>query len=177
MRELGFPGDKLAARREALGMTLQDAYAEVHVPLEYLRALEEGRMDGLPPAAYTLGFIQTYCAMLELRPEPFIDRYRMLTQVAAPEPEVEAAPVRRATRTVPAFRMPRLMPDGPAPAWMQDAITWGAICGILLLGWATWSTLVSPLAGDEDTRVNAGQIEAEFPPPSYPEYHFEDDGY
>jgi hypothetical protein len=50
--------------------------------------------------------------------------------------------------------------------------TWGAICGVLLLGWLTWSALIQPIAAEQETRIEAGSIEVE-----YPEYHFLDEGY
>jgi len=168
MREIGFPGDELRERREELGLSLAEAHSRVHVPMQHLHALERGDLGLLPPPAYTIGFIQSYCEFLELRPERFIDRYRMLTQVVKPRQAEAAAP--RAAAAPRSFSLPSL--PSANPRWVSEMATWGAICGVLLLGWLTWSALIQPIAAEQETRIEAGSIEVE-----YPEYHFLDEGY
>jgi len=144
MRDTGFPGAVLRERREALGYGLRDAHAAVHIPIEYIQALEEGRLDALPGPTYALGFLNSYCTFLELDPEPFADRYRALAHRSRPDRERKAA-----------------RPSAPveAPGWWGEIATWATICGILLLGWLAYNALVSPIAEDPDARVEAGTIE------------------
>ena len=168
MREIGFPGEELRMRREELGLSLAEAHSRVHVPMQHLHALERGDLGVLPPPAYTIGFIQSYCEFLELRPERFVDRYRLLTQVVKAKPAEAPAPRASLPTT---FTLPSL-PAGPSPRWVSEMATWGAVCGVLLLGWLTWSALIQPIAAEQETRIEAGTIEVE-----YPEYHFLDEGY
>ena len=149
MSHVEFPGHKLNEQREALGLSLVDAYHETHVPIEYLTRLEKGELDDLPATAYTVGFLTTYCNVLQLSAEPFIESLR-------------------ACRTVPAessFLRAGVLsdPDGPYPLWMRDALTWAAICSILLLGWVSYSIVVKPFAESAKDRVNAGTKEIETP--------------
>ena len=53
MSQYDFPGHMLREQREALGLSLLDAYHETHVPIEYLTHLENGRLNELPATTYT----------------------------------------------------------------------------------------------------------------------------
>jgi len=149
MSQLDFPGNRLTEQREALGLTLQDAHHETHVPVDYLLRLERGELEDLPATAYTVGFLTTYCNVLQLSAEPFIDALRACR---ASRPEVNFLS-RGALRD----------PSGPYPLWVQDAMAWAAICAILLLGWASYSIVIKPFAETATDRVNAGAIEIEPP--------------
>ena len=155
MSQAEFPGDTLRARREACGLTLTDVYRRIHVPVEYIRALERGDLDALPGKTYTMGFLKSYCRFLELDPEPLADHFRGCTQSLAQD---------RLGATARGGGLP-----ARRPLWLSEALAWGAICAILLLGWLTYSAVVRPLAENVDTRVNAGTIEAT--PPT----HFDED--
>ena len=54
-------------------------------------------------------------------------------------------------------------PPGARPLWVSDALTWGAICAILLLGWVSYSVVVKPFAESGEKRVDAGTIAVEPP--------------
>ena len=163
MKHANFPGEALQARREELGLTLKEVHTQIRVPLEYIVAIEAGNYAGLPAPTYTHGFIVSYCELLEIAPGPYLHRYRMYMDRIA-EPAAEPA----ARRERPAFQFTLPLP-AQRPAWVSDALTWGAICGIVLLGWVAYSVVLKP-APLEDTRVNAGTIEIEAP-----DYHFLDD--
>ncbi len=141
-----FPGTLLREKREALGCSLPDLYEHIHVPAQYIDALESGRLHDLPSPTYVLGYINTYCEFLGLDARPFVERYRACTRPGEP-------PVRH--RTVPVIRIP-----GQRPAWLDSAITWGAICAILCLGWFAYSVVVKPMAEPPATPLEAGTIEA-----------------
>lgn len=163
----GFPGEALRERREARCYSLRETHAAVRVPIVYIEAMEEGRVHDLPGRTYAIGFIETYCEFLDLNPEPFVDRYRAALRTPAPTPVATAA--RPQQRTGTAFNLPQL-PELRAPEWMGDVITWGAICGFLLLAWLTYASFTRPIAHDADSRVDAGTFEVT-PPPVY---HFDD---
>lgn len=148
MSQYDFPGHTLREQREALGLSLLDAYHETHVPMEYLAHLENGRLNELPATTYTAGFLNTYCQVLQLSAEPFIVALRSC-RAAAPEPVF--------------FSRGGLSTPGARPLWVSDAITWGAICAILLLGWISYSVVVRPFAPSSEERVNAGGIAVEPP--------------
>lgn len=148
MSHMEFPGNKLREQREALGLSLLDAHYETHVPTEYLEYLENGNLDALPATTYTVGFLSTYCHVLDLSAESFVAALRAC-RASAPEPNFfsrSGYSTRRATS-----------------AWVGDAITWSAICALLLLGWVSYSIVVKPFAEGRADRVDAGTIEIEPP--------------
>lgn len=149
MSQYDFPGYKLREQREALGLSLLDAYQETHVPMDYLAALENGRLSELPATTYTVGFLNTYCQVLQLSAEPFVVALRTC-RAAAPEPAFFS-------------RSSLSQGSGNRPLWVSDAITWGAICALLLLGWVSYSVVVRPFATTSEDRVNAGTITVEPP--------------
>ena len=149
MSQVAFPGHKLTEHREALGLSMLDAYHETHVPIEYLTRLEKGELDELPATAYTVGFLTTYCGVLGISSEPFI----------------EALHARRRARPDTNFLARGGLTDTarPLPLWVRDAMTWAAICALLLLGWVSYSIVVRPFGASTPDRVNAGSIEIEPP--------------
>lgn len=149
MSQYDFPGHILREQREALGLSLLDAYHETHVPMEYLANLENGKLNELPATTYTAGFLNTYCQVLQLSAEPFVVSLRAC-RAAAPEPVFFS---RGGLSSQP----------GARPLWVSDALTWGAICAILLLGWISYSVVVKPFADHGEERVNAGGIAVEPP--------------
>lgn len=160
-----FPGEKLRARREELGLSLAEVHEQIHVPLEYIRALEAGAVDKLPTYTYSLGFINSYCLFLELSPEPYLSYFRSATH------KRQQAPVRREQFTSSIMdRMPR------AP-WMAELIAWGAICGLIILGWVAYSTIVKPLAENGESRVEAGEAPHVEQQDQGPLVHFQEEEY
>lgn len=125
-------------------MTLHDAHRETYVPVEYLAHLENGNLRDLPATTYTVGFLSTYCHVLELPAEPLVAALRAARETA-PEPSLLSSAG---------------YASGPAsPRWLGDALAWGAVCAVLLLGWITFSVVVQPFAESRQERVDAGTIE------------------
>jgi len=143
-----YPGDELRRQREELGLSLQDVFAETHIPIVYIEAIENGDLESLPPLGYCVGFLRTYCNLLGLSPERYVDSL----QVCA----------RRAGR-VP--RTPGKSKRSPFP-WYEDMVTWAAISAFLLLAWLTYAVVVRPQAGVDDKRVEADTREMVVPPAS-----------
>ena len=152
-----FPGERLQARREALGLTLAEVHEHIHVPMEYIRALEEGAVDKLPTYAYSVGFINSYCLLLDLAPEPFLVQFRSASYQQQPTGYRES------------FSPSSLADRAPRPVWMAEVIAWGAICGFIVLGWFAYSTIVKPFAEVGDARVEAGTVPVQAPMLHFPE--------
>jgi len=141
MAEHRFPGERLSETRIEKGLTRSDVYRKLRIPADIITALETGDMESLPTLPYTMGFLKTYCAFLELSPEPFIDA------------------ILAATR--PTRRYNRLAAEQPPkrPAWFQEAAMWAGIVGIILLGWLSYSAMFHPKDSDEKTQVQAGTLD------------------
>lgn len=136
-------GEDLCAQRTALGLSRQEAYKKFRVPLTFIAAIEEGRIDDLPAPIFTRGFVKTYCEALGLSTDMVLNAY---------EDQVYRPPVRGLSRLRAANKADR-------PAWWDDAVTWTAIVGIVLFGWVTYSLLVRPGAPSADAHVQAESIE------------------
>lgn len=148
-----FAGKTLRERREALGLSLHDMHLRTHVPVVYLDAFERNDLERLPVPGYAVGFLQSYCLALELDAEPFIDRYRLCQHDAG---QAMDGGIRR--RMAEVFYEPK-----KRPAWLEEALAWGAICLILLLGWVTYAAATRPMAEKAGARVDAGRKEMPAP--------------
>jgi cytoskeleton protein RodZ len=71
------PGETLRKSREKLGLTLSDVSVAIKVNSKFLSAIEEGRLEGLPPRSFTRGFIRSYAAYLKLDPLPIITDFQL----------------------------------------------------------------------------------------------------
>ncbi|MGI6459022.1 MAG: helix-turn-helix domain-containing protein [Candidatus Hydrogenedentales bacterium] len=134
-----FPGHELREHREARRLSLAEVYKRVHIPIRYLEALEQGRMEDLPEPCFVGGFLKSYCAFLELNAERFINLYH---EAASPS---SARLLRRKQKT------PETVPE-----WRRELMTWAAICAILAAGWLAYTVVVRPDNGAGQGRVEAG---------------------
>ena len=154
MTVTSFPGEELRVQRESLGLSITKVSHMIHVPLPHLIALEDGNIDALPELTYSIGFLRTYCEFLGLPCDPYIAQLRLAMN-----------PPQTRTRF-----LPKSLDVGETqPAWVADFITWGTICGMVVLGWITFNTIVKPFADRPDTRVEAG-TSAITPPVHFEEY-------
>ena len=141
-----FPGNELQARRQEAGLTRKDVHRKLHVPADFVKALEEGAWELLPSSVYTVGFTRTYCAFLGLNSEPY----------------VEAVLIEKQTRW-------NLLDFGTAkhpskrPTWVSDLFMWAAILAIVALGWATYTAVVRPYAGQDSGSVQAETLALRLP--------------
>ncbi len=135
-----FPGNELQALREALGLTVDDVYRKIRVSPAFIRAIERGDFSTIPAGCYAVGFLKTYCNLLEIDPHRFIDAYHACTK-----------PSNRFLRRSPTNKI--ILPD-----WVSELATWAAVCGIFLLAWVAYTVVVHPSAPGEQ-RVHAGTIE------------------
>ncbi|MCB9678578.1 MAG: helix-turn-helix domain-containing protein [Alphaproteobacteria bacterium] len=64
-------GAKLRAAREARGLSLGDVSAQTRIPEPHLAAIEEDRLDDLPPGPYRSAWLRTYCEIVDVE-EPVV---------------------------------------------------------------------------------------------------------
>jgi transcriptional regulator with XRE-family HTH domain len=69
-------GEWLSARRNALGLTLEDVEACTRVSEDYLAAIEDMDARRMPSGPYAPGFVRTYALYLDLDPEAVAARFR-----------------------------------------------------------------------------------------------------
>lgn len=144
---MAFPGDELRARRLEVGLTRMDVYRKLHVPADFVQALEEGAWERLPSAIYTVGFTRTYCAFLGLNPEPYVDAALL------------------AGKHMRWNRRGLGVSSGPSdrPAWVADMAMWVTILAVGVLGWLTYTAIVQPEADHRSSRVQAETLDLRFP--------------
>jgi cytoskeleton protein RodZ len=66
----------LREAREAMGHELRDVATMLRIRYPYLQAIEEGRYQDLPGAAYAAGFLRSYAEYLGLDPVDIVARYK-----------------------------------------------------------------------------------------------------
>jgi cytoskeleton protein RodZ len=82
VQEAARVGEELREARNALGVSLEDAAAQLRINKRYLQALEEGRVKDLPGAAYAVGFVRSYATALGLDPDEAVRRFRDVSGTA-----------------------------------------------------------------------------------------------
>ncbi|MCL6581106.1 MAG: DUF4115 domain-containing protein [Firmicutes bacterium] len=82
-------GRRLKARREELGLTLEQAQAETKIRRRYLEALEAGNDQVIPGEVYVKGFLRFYANFLGLDGTALVQEYKAWKegQASAPVPE------------------------------------------------------------------------------------------
>lgn len=94
-------GADLRAARERVGWSLEDMATALRIRLQYLQALETGRLNALPGNAYALGFLRTYATALGLDANEITRRFK--AEAAEMNAKTELAfPVPVPERGVPA---------------------------------------------------------------------------
>ena len=138
MRECGHT---LKLRRSALGLSRPEAYKKFRVPLNFIADIEDGYLEGLPPPIYTRGFIKTYCEALGLPHHPVLDAYE--DQLHRPIGPFQRLRIVRRSR----------------PKWLEDALLWAAVLGVVIVSWLSYSLIVHPGRSRAESAVQAQSIE------------------
>lgn len=73
------PGQTLADGREAKGLTIADVATRLNVTETIVNGLERDDYTNLPPTIYTRGYLRNYANLLEIDPEPLLERHKQLT--------------------------------------------------------------------------------------------------
>src|ERR1700734_3924521 len=120
------PGARLAAAREAAGMTLTEVAERLRLDIGTLQALEAGRFEALGAAVFVRGHLRHYAELLGLPVEEIEAAYAASSARPAPQPNL---------------RRPTTLPANPASrgvALPPRAALIGAIVLVLvaLVWWA-----------------------------------------
>ncbi len=73
------PGQTLADSRESKGLSISDVATQLNVTQEIINGLERDDYSNLPPAIYTRGYLRSYANLLNIDPEPLLERQKKLT--------------------------------------------------------------------------------------------------
>ncbi len=106
-------GKRLAAARNAQGLSLKDVHTATKIKLPHLVAIEADDRRALPATPFAAGFVKSYAQFLSLDANDFSAAWRR--EAAG---ETEAAPVSAAPAPTPAPKMlvePVKSPPPPAP--------------------------------------------------------------
>lgn len=79
-------GRLLRDQREARGLSLADVEKSLRIRRSHLQAIEEGRFDKLPGAAYIPAFLRAYAAHVDLDPEKVMTAYHLSGPVPIKRP-------------------------------------------------------------------------------------------
>jgi cytoskeleton protein RodZ len=134
------PGARLAAAREAAGMTLPQVAERLRLDVATLQALEAGRFETLGAAVFVRGHLRHYAELVELPVEEIEAAYAACAARLAPQPDL------RRTTTLPGTTASRSVALPP----------WAALIGAIVLVLAAWIWWA--------VRVPAGQRHAANPP-------------
>ncbi len=104
-------GGTLRARRESLGLSLEDIQKETKIRIKYLRALEEGDESSLPVPVYTKGIIRRYCE------EVGLDGSDMVRELGVWWQEQETASLTERLARTPGSSQVTLRPARPGRRW------------------------------------------------------------
>ncbi|MDR1727084.1 MAG: DUF4115 domain-containing protein [Acidobacteriota bacterium] len=86
---MGAVADELKAKRESLGLSLEQISEDTRINLRHLESLEGGRYDELPSGMYARAFLRTYCDILQLDKGDMLRRYE---EEVGPPTEKPAVP-------------------------------------------------------------------------------------
>ena len=68
-------GNDLKKLREALGVEIHEIHSRTRISVSVLSAIEENRMEGLPPDVYLRNFLKLYAEVLQIDPLKIVDGY------------------------------------------------------------------------------------------------------
>jgi cytoskeleton protein RodZ len=79
-------GRLLRDQREARGLSVEDVEKQIRIRHAYIEAIEEGRFDLLPGAAYIPAFLRNYAQHVGLDPEKVLTAYQLSGAVPIKRP-------------------------------------------------------------------------------------------
>ncbi len=148
-------GEVLQKRRLEMGMSQEDVFEKIRIPLRYIQAMEESNLRALPPACYTVGFIKTYCRLLGLEPEKFVQAY-----------QVRLTPSHHVVLRFLVETVQRL-----TPRRLPDILQWVAVCVFVALCWFAYMVVVQPQTDALKKQVDASTIQQKLVVPVPPDLH------
>ena len=114
----------LRQEREARGWTMAEVAQRLHINEAQVRALEAGRYEALPGAAFARGFLKNYALLLGLDPAPLLASYDASSGGVGVRPTE------------------RVLPDSEGPmldySWRTIGVSLLALLILVLLAWWIW---------------------------------------
>jgi cytoskeleton protein RodZ len=128
-------GHKLLARRELLGLSLEDVERHTHLRTHYLQALETGDLEGLPSPVQGRGMLKNYAAFLGMDPEPLLLRFAdgLQARLAARQ-SIHPTTKPRSTRQTP--KLP-----APLQRVLSGELLIGTVLVVFLAGFVIWGAV------------------------------------
>ncbi|WP_286237049.1 RodZ domain-containing protein [Neptuniibacter halophilus] len=71
-------GARLTTARESLSISIEQASADLNLPVDYLRKLERGELKGLPSMVFARGYIRSYAKLLHLNDSELVCEYERI---------------------------------------------------------------------------------------------------
>ena len=68
-------GNDLQKLREALGVEIHEIHSLTRISISVLNAIEENRLESLPPDTYLRNFLKLYAKVLQIDPLKIVDGY------------------------------------------------------------------------------------------------------
>ena len=146
MEQGTFQGEELQIQREVMGLSREDVFRKLRISLEFIERIETGQLLKCPANTYTVGFIKSYCDFLEMNPEPYINELTM----------AQSARKGLSKQTLTAE-------PAEQPLWFREAVMWGGVIGIIILGWVTFSVVFHPSTPEHSSRVSADSVDTRIP--------------
>lgn len=155
-------GKQLRQQRESLGITLPEVERYTRVRQHYLRALEEGQIDGLPSTVQGRGMLSNYASFLNLDEEKILLRFaeglqlRRVDRIPAKKPQSPLAGKKRPARQAPGWR--RFL--------TPDLIFGVGVAGIILIFILWTASRITNLREQETEPTMPGIAEVLLTPPA-----------
>ncbi|WP_332852448.1 helix-turn-helix domain-containing protein [Duganella sp. S19_KUP01_CR8] len=112
---LATPGAQLAARREAMGLTVEQIADQLKLAPRQVKALEAGDYAALPNMAVVRGFVRAYAKVVKLDATPLV----AMIEVISPTSHEAAPPRKEIAATFTESRFPSMTGRSPGPAaWL-----------------------------------------------------------
>jgi cytoskeleton protein RodZ len=151
---VSFPGHELRARRLELSLSLDKASAGCALPIAMIEALENGDLDRLPAACYTVGFIRSYCRQLGLEPEYYVGALHVAINGGSSVKKQRGSTIGDLLQRLPIPTLPGISPEFQA---------WGLVIVVTLVGWAAYSAVFNPAAPHSAPQAQAATIDLRLP--------------
>ena len=146
MNQESFRGNELKLQREEMGLSREDVFRKLRIPLDVITRMETGQLDSSPSLTYCIGFVKTYCTLLNISPEPYI----------ADLVESQREPKGILNQAI-------LGEVKDRPIWMHEALMWATIIAIIVLGWVTYSVVFQPDSADIESQIQADSVDIRVP--------------